>query len=255
MALLDYFVELSKGKVGPNVPINKFGRNPDIDTGPADIWPVANQVWVPPTAPRIHEIVSTSLNDADAGTGTQKVLVFGLVDNWTEDFEEVTLDGTNPVVTLKSYCRINMIMQSVAGSSHVNEGTITITAQVDVTIQDIIPIGAGKGHSARFTIPFEREGIVKKIIISLNRAAGTGNARSKILLLTRQQIDTNPLIFELANFDTNINATQPVLIPVDITEPIPAMSDVFINVPEVTESNTDISGSIQMVVSEKKKPA
>lgn len=42
---------------------NKFGENSDISTaGNEDIWDVGG-LWVPPTAPRIHNIVSTSASD------------------------------------------------------------------------------------------------------------------------------------------------------------------------------------------------
>lgn len=248
---LNYFVELTKGKVGNNIPVNKFGRNPDIDTGPAEIWPVPNLIWIPPTVAQIHSVQSLSGNDSEFGTGTRKVVVIGLLEDFTEAFEELVMDGTNPVLTTKLYIRINMLMQSDAGVLENNDDDITITSQIDGTIQDRIPAGAGKGASTRFSIPAGKEGVPKKIIISLNRSSGTGNARSKILLLSRININGTPLMFELANFDTNINATQPVIVPIDIGEPLPPMSDIFIRVEEVTESNTDISGSFQMILSKK----
>jgi hypothetical protein len=45
--------------------INKFGRNPDVDTAdaPEDIWDIGG-LWVPPTVPRLHNIVSSVANDA-----------------------------------------------------------------------------------------------------------------------------------------------------------------------------------------------
>jgi hypothetical protein len=55
--------------------VNKFGRNPDIDTAtdPEDIWD-AGGLWVPPTAARVHNIASSSANDAgtlvSSGTAT-----------------------------------------------------------------------------------------------------------------------------------------------------------------------------------------
>lgn len=55
--------------------INKFGRNPEIDTAtaPEDIWDTGG-LWVPPTAPRIHNLVSSSVEDEgtllSSGTAT-----------------------------------------------------------------------------------------------------------------------------------------------------------------------------------------
>lgn len=69
----DSMLAIARGKFAHISHINKFGRNPDIDTGtdPEDIWDVGG-LWVPPTAARIHDIASSSANDSGAllSTGT-----------------------------------------------------------------------------------------------------------------------------------------------------------------------------------------
>ena len=71
----DYALEVGKGNVAGVTTEHKFGRNSSIGTAtaPEDVWD-AGGLWVPPTAARIHDIVSSSANDAgilvSSGTAT-----------------------------------------------------------------------------------------------------------------------------------------------------------------------------------------
>ena len=69
----DFMLEVAKGDVEGHVHINKFGRNSLITTAsdPEDIWD-GGGVYSPPTTARIHNIVSTSAQDAGTvlSTGT-----------------------------------------------------------------------------------------------------------------------------------------------------------------------------------------
>ncbi len=60
----DFFLEVAKGNVAGHSAHRIYGRNPDIDTNsdPEDIWDLGG-LHVQPTAPRIHDIVSTSAQD------------------------------------------------------------------------------------------------------------------------------------------------------------------------------------------------
>lgn len=73
-ALANGALSVSKGDLTGVSKLNKFGRNTDIDTAAAeDIWD-GGGLWVPPTAARIHNLVSTVANDAgtllSSGTAT-----------------------------------------------------------------------------------------------------------------------------------------------------------------------------------------
>jgi hypothetical protein len=80
LASKDFMLDVAMGRVPGVSYINKFGRNPDIDTAtvPEDIWD-GGGIWVPPTAARTHDIVSSSVEDvgtllstgsADTGSST-----------------------------------------------------------------------------------------------------------------------------------------------------------------------------------------
>jgi hypothetical protein len=63
----DLDIEIPRGKVSGTYSINKFGVNPQVDTGtiPEDIWD-GGGIYVPPTQDQIHDIASSSA--ADVGT-------------------------------------------------------------------------------------------------------------------------------------------------------------------------------------------
>lgn len=76
----EYGLEVAAGRVPDTSIVHKFGRNPSVSTQ-EDIWDVGG-LWVPPTAARTHQIVSSSANDAgsvlssgtiDTGSTTQIV--------------------------------------------------------------------------------------------------------------------------------------------------------------------------------------
>ena len=72
LGVIDPILETSLGHGGVSH-INKFGRNPTIDTNtdPEDIWS-GGGLYVPPTQARVHNMVSTSTEDAGTllSTGT-----------------------------------------------------------------------------------------------------------------------------------------------------------------------------------------
>jgi hypothetical protein len=142
--------------------INKFGEtiNADDDV-PTDLWDGSadavsggSAVWVPPNAARVHQITSTSVNDAVAGTGVQKMHVFGLT-SWdsAETNEIVDMDGTNDSPTTNSYVIIHRMHGDQWGSGGVNAGVITATADTDNTITAAILTGANQTQMLVYGFP------------------------------------------------------------------------------------------------------
>jgi len=83
-----YFLEVSKGNVPGHSSLNKFGDNPDIDitSGFEDIWD-GGGIYVPPTFPQLHDVVSTAAGD----TGT--VISAGTASETAVDWEDL-IDST-----------------------------------------------------------------------------------------------------------------------------------------------------------------
>lgn len=123
------------------------GLNEDVDAGTETIWS-NGALWLPPTAARVHAIVSSSTDDAAAGTGARTVRVRGIVANGTDTTEIVTLNGTTPVNTTNSYVHISELRLLTVGSGATNAGLITATAATDSTVSAAITVGRNISSAA-----------------------------------------------------------------------------------------------------------
>ena len=89
---LDYFFEVGRGNVPGHSFINQSGENPDIDTasGFEDVWD-GGGTYVAPTTARLHDIASTSANDAGTvvssgiATGGTTVTIIDLAATFVTD--------------------------------------------------------------------------------------------------------------------------------------------------------------------------
>lgn len=156
----DFSADAAGGQVSGYSTVNKFGLALDCDNGvPTDIWDGADgststDLWAGPTATRVHDIVSTSVNDTSAGTGARTIRISGLT-SWdsAEVTEDVTLNGTSNVATVNSFVIIHRMKCLTFGSLSSNEGIITATAQVDSTITAAIQAGEGQTLMAIYGVP------------------------------------------------------------------------------------------------------
>lgn len=150
-AVTDPRYDAALGRVPGAAAWNKFGYNLDIDIGTEAIW-TAGGLYVPLYAAETLSVVSTSANDAAAGTGARQVRLYGVDDSFASVTEDITLNGTTPVVTTNSYYGINRAVVISAGSGMANAGAINITAPVAATTQAQIAIGDSITNQAAFHV-------------------------------------------------------------------------------------------------------
>ena len=168
----DPFLDIAKGNTDDF--IQKFGCNLDLDSGIAeDIWD-AGGLWVPPTTARLHDVVSTDINDdgAPAGTGARTLEIFGLDSGFLEINETIVLNGTTIVPTVNAYTMIFRMIVRTAGSGGSNAGIITATAQTDATVTAQVTIGKNQTLMAIYQVPANRTayavGMQGSVIGSIN---------------------------------------------------------------------------------------
>lgn len=154
--------------------VTALGNNPDVDlaTLPEDIWSGGGLYpWM--TASTALEIVSTSANDAAAGTGARTVLIQGLDINYLEVSQTITLNGTTPVAIPTALFRINSALIMSAGTGKVNAGDINIRDVVGGTIRAIIPLGYGLTRQSIYTVPAGKTLSIHSQFFNNIRAGGT----------------------------------------------------------------------------------
>lgn len=150
----DYLFDLAIGRIPGARPVYATGGNADVDitSVPEDIWN-AGGAYPLPTAAAALEVVSSSANDAAAGTGLRTMLVQGLDSNYAEIQETVTLNGTSAVALSNQYLRLNAAIILSAGSGNVNAGTITLRESGGGTTRGSIAAGYGLMRQCVYTVP------------------------------------------------------------------------------------------------------
>lgn len=175
----DTKLEIARGNVEGQAGVNKFGANIQVDSGvTADVWDGGatsgvSLLWVAPTQARIHDIVSTSANDAAAGIGANTLRVHGLTDwDTAEVTEDITMNGLTNVPTTNSYVIIHRLEVLTKGATGASVGTITATAQTDNTITAQIRASQGQTQMAIYGVPSTQKAYMGMWYASIARAVG-----------------------------------------------------------------------------------
>jgi len=158
-----YSLDVSRGLIPGVRCVSKFGVAPSgLQTTPTDIWSRANatptqQIWLAPTAARIHTIASTSSEDDTSQTGVDTVIVYYLPDWDTKETTQTITGDLNAGIAMAEAAvmihRMKVVPQATTTGVGGNIGTITATAATDATITAVILPGDGQTEMAIYGVP------------------------------------------------------------------------------------------------------
>ena len=178
---IDFYLAVAKGDFTGYAKVSKFGRNPGVKSADYEsIWDGSN-LYPWPTAAETLNVVSTDTDDSSSGTGARTVEIEGLNSSWAVITETVSMNGTTNVTTTNSFLRVYRARVVTAGSSGVNEGTITMTNTTSSNVIAQISVdnsGFGQTLMAIYTIPAGKTGY----LISINGSSSKDNEHSFRLL-------------------------------------------------------------------------
>jgi hypothetical protein len=153
----DWTINISAGAVDGTGYVEKFGMNVDVDSNKETIWDGGAIYSYISTAETVA-ITSTAGTDSAAGTGARTIEIQGLDANYNVVLETLTVGGGAGTT---EFIRIFRAKTITAGTSGINEGTISITssdtstvlAQIGVDGTGINAAGRGQTFMALYTVP------------------------------------------------------------------------------------------------------
>lgn len=235
--VMDYYAGCSMGIVPGTTFVGGLGNNPSIDIGtvPEDIWSGGGQFpWI--TTAAALEAVSTSANDAAAGTGLRTMTINGLDSSFNPVTEIVTMNGTTPVALANQFFRINEVRIRTAGSTRVNAGDINIRDVSGGTIRAIVPTGFGLSRSSGYTPPAGYTLLITNYIFCINRPSTQRDAT----LVARFRDNTGAYFFNASEVSVDGNPFQRLQTP---PAPVPEKTDFIFRCTYASANGTDITAA------------
>lgn len=183
---IDSETDIAQGNFAGHSITNKVGLNPDIDTGtpPEDICGTGGVYsGFPESTLETVTVVSSSANDAAAGTGARTIRVTGLDANYAVLQETITLNGLTPVNSVAQFRRIHTAMIMTAGSGGVNAGTITCNhTTTTANVFFVMQIGTNQTNESAYTVPAGYTAYVKLVTAGIR---GSAAAAADLSIWTR----------------------------------------------------------------------
>lgn len=177
----DYHYEVAMGKRQGRTTWNKFGYNDDVDTGGEEIIGSFGGTFNVMTTADTLDIVSSSANDAAAGTGAQSILITGIDANSLAQTEIVTMNGLTTVTTSNTWLGVNRVVVLSSGTSDSNEGTISITDTTGTFgNQAEMPVGTSVTEQAIFHTQINHNFLSDWLVINVRKTGGGSAPRATI---------------------------------------------------------------------------
>lgn len=248
----DFFFEVAKGTISGHSIVNKYGNNPDIDTGtdPEDIWTYGGKYTYNDT-PSIQYISSDDATDLG-----MEITVEGLDENWREQSVTVQLDGQNQtqIGTGERFVRVFRAYNSgpleFAGNVLIYDDTVaSVTLGVPspaTSVKAELPAAYQQTYMALYTVPAGKVGYIIEKAWSLNDASTS--TRAIVELKTRNFGG----VFRSKELDSlRSNGTSLTEVRHLAPDAIPEKSDIQMICKETSNSNTNLTAYFSVLLVQK----
>lgn len=231
----NYFLELARGTISGQKSDGIIGVDNSIGTTSQIVGLIdSGPLYEYQTSAQNLEILSGDTADTSSGTGARTVLVEGLDDNYEEQSETVTLNGTSTVPLTKQYLRTNRITVKTAGSLEANKGQIILRLSGAGVIQSLIEATINVSRISVYTVPADKTAY----LWSTNVSTGKGKDIDAVLSVRGFE----GLFIEVIEIPIYQSANpSPFIIP----SKIPEKSDIQIKVVS-SNPNTSVFVSISL---------
>lgn len=222
-----YLQALAEGDITNHVVFTKNGYNDALSSSEETLWAVGGD-YVFPSAPMQMEVVSSSANDASAGTGARTVEIYYLDASYVEQSEIVTLNGTTPVNTVATnILRINTFRVKTVGSGGQNAGNIDVRHLTDTPIYSRIATGINRAMNCTYTVPYGKTLFVFNLLFS----AGGNVSNRPVRFITKTTYDnvSNTVISFFMPYTNVIVTDGSIDVPIECPTKLPATTDIKIN--------------------------
>lgn len=153
-----------------NVPGFQFftlvGVDSEVQQTFNDIWQASGNIQNLPLATdaaESWEVLSDNVNDTAAGTGARTAIISGLDDEWNEQTQLVSLNGTTPVAIPGTWRRPRACLVRTSGSSPNNEGSLTVRVAGGGDTRIPVAPDQGVSLSAIYTVPAGKTAYFKSV--------------------------------------------------------------------------------------------
>lgn len=169
----DFYLKVEQDQVPGTRIVRKFGAEASVGTS----WTVVSSVggYETPTTAQALEIVSSSANDTDGGSGAQTVTVEGLGSDWRFQTETVTLNGTAAVDLSNTWLRVFRMYVASSGTYATDSGpshVSAITLRADgggaswAAIESVSSFGLGQTEIAVYSVPLGEDAFIDDVYIT-----------------------------------------------------------------------------------------
>lgn len=203
-------------------------NNTDVDVANIGAAGAAANYVFPAAGGIQMSVISTSANDAAAGTGIRTVTIHYLDASYNAQQETVTLNGVGRVNTVATnILRVNDLHTITAGAGAFAAGNVTLENTAGTVIYARIPTGQNRSRNAVFTIPAGKNGYLTHWNASSGTAAGSHYTVFRLLATTHENT-LYPGIFIIQDAVGTLNSGNNI--DYDIPIHLPAMTDIKVQV-------------------------